>query len=154
RTFCGVDFGGFVPNEGEVVVMSQLSGDAGLSATNSPSFGAKQSGRGRPPAASRDMLQDAAFELFLENGYAGTTVEQIAQRAGGSRNTFFTYFGAKGDVFWVELDEAAASFDTRLASVAADAAPLPALLDAVLEVVADFGPSHVPFALTQAELMG
>ena len=66
---------------------------------------APQAARGRPPASSREMLQDAAFELFLENSYAGTTVEEIAQRAGVSRNTFFNYFPTKSDVFWVELDE-------------------------------------------------
>jgi AcrR family transcriptional regulator len=39
--------------------------------------------RGRPPTSSREILQDAAFELFLENSYPKTTVDQIAQRAGG-----------------------------------------------------------------------
>lgn len=111
--------------------------------------------RGRPPAASRDMLQDAAFELFLENGYAGTTVEQIAQRAGVSRNTFFNYFDAKGDVFWVELDETVARFaDALAADQAADAHPLLRVRDAVLAVAATFGPGRVPFALTQHELIG
>lgn len=111
--------------------------------------------RGRPPAASRDMLQDAAFELFLENGYAGTTVEQIAQRAGVSRNTFFNYFDAKGDVFWVELDETFPRFSDALATEqSTDARPLLRVRDAVIAVASYFGPGRVPFALTQHELIG
>ncbi|PWB96915.1 TetR/AcrR family transcriptional regulator [Salinibacterium hongtaonis] len=111
------------------------------------------SGRGRPPAASREMLQDAAFELFLENGYAGTTVEHIAQRAGVSRNTFFNYFEAKGDVFWVEFDEAIDAAQADLASIQASD-PLAAIRHALLHAAASLGPSRVPFALTQHDLIG
>lgn len=110
-------------------------------------------GRGRPPAASREMLQDAAFELFLENGYAGTTVEQIAQRAGVSRNTFFNYFEAKGDVFWVEFDEAIDALESDLGATA-EADPLIAIRHALVNAAASLGPSRVPFALTQYDLIG
>ncbi|TQL47762.1 TetR family transcriptional regulator [Homoserinimonas aerilata] len=112
------------------------------------------SGPGRPPAASRDILQDAAFELFLENGYAGTTVDQVARRAGVSRNTFFNYFDAKGDVFWVELDEAIEHFTATLAEMPADASPLRSVGDALVSIGDEFGPSRVPFALTQHDLIG
>ncbi|MBT5576399.1 MAG: TetR family transcriptional regulator, partial [Microbacteriaceae bacterium] len=52
------------------------------------------------------MLQEAALELFVEQTYAKTTIEEITQRAGVSRATFFNYFPAKSDVFWVDLDDA------------------------------------------------
>lgn len=110
--------------------------------------------RGRPPAASRELLQDAAFELFLEQGYAGTTVEHITRRAGVSRNTFFNYFSAKGDVFWVELDEALSDLDRGLVTPGTDAAPLDFLRSVLVELGARFGPLSVPFALTQHELIG
>lgn len=100
------------------------------------------------------MLQDAAFELFLENSYAKTTVEQITQRAGVSRATFFNYFPAKSDVFWVELDQALDRLSDALQSAAPTESPLTAVLDAVLAVGSEFGPHRVPFALTQHELMG
>ena len=100
------------------------------------------------------MLQDAAFELFLENSYAGTTVEQITQRAGVSRNTFFNYFPAKSDVFWVELDEAL----ERLAAVLRESptadSPMRTVRLAILAVGREFGPGRVPFALTQHDLVG
>src|SRR5690554_4323931 len=110
--------------------------------------------RGRPQAASRELLQEAAFELFLENGFAGTTVEQITTRAGVSRNTFFNYFTAKGDVFWVELDDSLATLAASLRECPAGTLPMQAVLEAILAFGAEFGPDRVPFALTQYELIG
>ena len=110
--------------------------------------------RGRPQSASRELLQDAAFELFLENGFAGTTVEQITTRAGVSRNTFFNYFTAKGDVFWVELDDSLGTLADALRAASPDARPMAALLDAIIRFGREFGPERVPFALTQYELIG
>jgi len=110
--------------------------------------------RGRPQAASREMLQDAAFELFLENGFAGTTVEQITTRAGVSRNTFFNYFTAKGDVFWVELDDSLDTLTEALRDAPPEVPAMQALLDAIIRFGREFGPARVPFALTQYELIG
>ena len=110
--------------------------------------------RGRPQAASREFLQEAAFELFLENGFAGTTVEQITTRAGVSRNTFFNYFTAKGDVFWVELDDSLPVVATSLRDARGDTPPMTAVMDALLGLGREFGPDRVPFALTQYELIG
>ncbi|MFT6972946.1 MAG: AcrR family transcriptional regulator [Pontimonas sp.] len=116
--------------------------------------------RGRPPVSSRAMLQDAAFELFLENSYAKTTVEQITQRAGVSRATFFNYFPAKSDVFWVELDHALDRLGAELRAttehrtVLDDITALAAVLNAILAVGGELGPDRVPFALTQHELVG
>ena len=44
---------------------------------------------GRPRASSKDVLEEAASELFLEKGYLATSIDDIAQRAGVSRATFF-----------------------------------------------------------------
>ncbi|MBC7441420.1 MAG: TetR family transcriptional regulator, partial [Ramlibacter sp.] len=63
-----------------------------------------QNRAGRPRGSSRAMLEEAAAELFLEQTYAGTTIEQITRRAGVSRNTFFNYFRAKSDLLWVDVD--------------------------------------------------
>ncbi|WP_346231749.1 TetR/AcrR family transcriptional regulator [Parafrigoribacterium mesophilum] len=114
----------------------------------------KTASRGRPPASSRDMLQEAAFELFLENSYAGTSIEQITQRAGVSRNTFFNYFSAKSDVFWVDLDATIGQLTQALKDSAAHTPVMPAIRDAIVGLGAEFGPNRVPFALTQYELIG
>ena len=121
--------------------------------------------RGRPQASSREMLQEAAFELFLENSYAKTTIEQIANRAGVSRNTFFNYFTSKSDVFWVDLDvsletltEALAaggtSSDTGTPSVSGTPSVMADIRAALLAVSKHFGPAHVPWPLTQYALIG
>src|SRR4051794_6941951 len=42
-------------------------------------------------------LQDAALELFEQNGFAATSVEEIADRARVSPRSFFRYFDHKQD---------------------------------------------------------
>jgi mycofactocin system transcriptional regulator len=59
---------------------------------------------GRPRATSRRELERIALELFSEQGFEATTVEQIAERAGVSRRTFFRYFDTKAAVVWSEFD--------------------------------------------------
>jgi AcrR family transcriptional regulator len=100
------------------------------------------------------MLQEAAFELFLENGYAGTTVDAIAQRTGVSRATFFNYFPTKSDVFWVDLDESFAELRTTLRAPDSGVPIMTAVRGALLNVAAQFGPGRVPWALTHYAMTG
>jgi len=109
---------------------------------------------GRPRTSSRALIEDAAAELFLENTYGATTIDQIAQRAGVSRNTFFNYFAAKSDLLWGELDAAIDRLEAELRAVDPDAAALPALRATILAAVADIGVDRVPLALTQEDVMG
>jgi AcrR family transcriptional regulator len=51
-------------------------------------------------ASSRDRLVEAAFALFDERGFEGTTVDDVAERAGVGRSTFFRAFGSKEDVIF------------------------------------------------------
>ncbi|WGY00463.1 helix-turn-helix domain-containing protein [Nocardioides sp. QY071] len=54
--------------------------------------------RWRPGA--RERLEQAALDLFLEQGFAQTTVAQIAARAGLTTRTFFRHFDDKREVFF------------------------------------------------------
>lgn len=113
---------------------------------------------GRPRRSSRRVLEEAAAELFLEQGYPGTTVDQIASRAGVSRNTFFNYFGSKSDVLWVDVDTALAGLERALAAggetPATDVADaMPSLQAALLGIAEERSNGAVPWALTQIELM-
>jgi AcrR family transcriptional regulator len=110
--------------------------------------------RGRPLASSRAMLQEAAFDLFLQNGYEATTVAEISRVAGVSRNTFFNYFTGKSDVFWVDIDDSANALSASLAAAPADQPFMTAIREALLEVARSFGPGRVPWALTQYTLIG
>jgi AcrR family transcriptional regulator len=55
---------------------------------------------GRWQAGTRDRLERAALELFLEQGFADTTVPQITARAGLTTRTFFRYFADKREVLF------------------------------------------------------
>jgi len=59
--------------------------------------------RWQPDAPLR--LQQAALELFLEKGYEGTTVEEIAGRAELTQRTFFRYFADKREVLFYKTEE-------------------------------------------------
>src|SRR6478735_6589060 len=63
--------------------------------------------QGLTPAqvASRAAVVAAALELFAEQGFDQTSVEQIAQAAGVSRSTFFRQFGGKDDVVFTDHEE-------------------------------------------------
>ena len=67
-------------------------------------------------ASVRDRLIDAAFELFGERGYEETTVEDIAERAGVGRTTFFRNFRSKDDVIFPDHEHLIEAIKVRLAS--------------------------------------
>jgi AcrR family transcriptional regulator len=54
--------------------------------------------RERKKARTRAAIQAHALRLFREQGYDGTTVQQIIEEAEVSESTFFRYFPTKGDV--------------------------------------------------------
>jgi AcrR family transcriptional regulator len=54
--------------------------------------------------SARERLADAAFALFDERGYEQTTVDDITERAGLGRTTFFRRFRSKDDVIFPDHD--------------------------------------------------
>jgi AcrR family transcriptional regulator len=67
---------------------------------------------------TRARIAAAAFELFAAQGYDGTTVDAIAERAGIARRTFFRYFRSKDDVIFPDHDTLLATVTQHLASQA------------------------------------
>lgn len=61
--------------------------------------------------ASRAAVLRAARELFVEQGYGGTTIDQIADRAGVSKPTVFSAVGNKATLLKVVRDVAIAGDD-------------------------------------------
>jgi len=102
---------------------------------------------GRPRASSREVLAEAACELFLEQGYDATSVSDITRRAGVSRSSFFNYFSAKSDVLWSGLDEQMDAAARRLR----DGMAVEIALASVGEGLA---PDALALAITNAEAMG
>jgi AcrR family transcriptional regulator len=52
----------------------------------------------------RDRLAQAAFALFDERGYEQATIDDITERAGLGRTTFFRYYRSKEDVIFPDHD--------------------------------------------------
>lgn len=126
-------------------------------------------GPGRPRLASRELLQEAAFELFQLHGYRATTVAQIARTAGFSRATFFHYFASKADLFWVETDALIERLQQHLEqqleqqlepsegpshSAGEHRTVPPELREAILKFAATISRTDTPWALEHYRLMG
>lgn len=79
---------------------------------------------------ARDRLARAAFDLFNERGYEQTTIDDIAERAGLGRATFFRHYRSKDDVIFPDHDRLLERVRDRLRSTGHGAA-LPAACDAV-----------------------
>ena len=102
---------------------------------------------GRPRALTRATLEEAASELFLEQGYPATSIDDIARRAGISRATFFNYFPQKSDVLFTAIDDALVNLEDRVSG----GQPL---FDAVRELARETNRHQIPLIASQAEAMG
>ncbi|HEX3965094.1 MAG TPA: TetR family transcriptional regulator [Trebonia sp.] len=58
-----------------------------------------RAGRPRDAAASRDALLQAAQALFGQQGFEGTTIREIGERAGVDAALIARYFGSKADLY-------------------------------------------------------
>lgn len=54
--------------------------------------------RERKRQETLQRIRDRGIRLFIEKGYAATTLEEIAAAAGISRRTFFYYFKSKDEI--------------------------------------------------------
>ena len=64
--------------------------------------------------SARERLAEAAFALFDERGYEQTTVDDITERAGLGRTTFFRHYRSKDDVIFPDHDRMLAQLAERL----------------------------------------
>jgi AcrR family transcriptional regulator len=99
-----------------------------------PEFGDKKSGQGTRERKQRDTrlrIAEVAMALFLKDGYDATTLDAIAEQAGISRRTFFSYFKSKEDIVLAMQSESWDAVRAELLAVSPDEAPL----DAVLRVM-------------------
>lgn len=71
---------------------------------------------GRPRSRTGEEVRAVALALFEERGYSNTSLSLIAERAGISRTTLFSYFPAKHDLVWGESAESIAAMREVLES--------------------------------------
>ncbi len=72
--------------------------------------------------STRDRIVEAAFALFEERGFEETTVDDVAERAGVGRTTFFRAFGSKEDVIFPDHARILGAVRGRLATGTSDTA--------------------------------
>ena len=97
--------------------------------------------RARQAEATRDLLVSVARELFTEQGFAATSIEDITQQAGAAKGALYHHFTGKHELFRavyeaVEADAVSAVMAAALAERepwAGVRAGLSAFLDACLE---------------------
>jgi AcrR family transcriptional regulator len=63
------------------------------------SRGGARTGRSRDAAASKDALLQAAQDLFGQQGFEGTTIREIGERAGVDAALIARYYGSKADLY-------------------------------------------------------
>ena len=102
--------------------------------------------RGRPPkasaagaAAARDLILNAAEDLFSKHGFYGVTIREVAREAGVDTALVHYYFGAKRELFDAVFLRRAEVWNNdrveaidRYAATAGDAMTLEGLLEAFL----------------------
>ncbi|WP_099867269.1 TetR/AcrR family transcriptional regulator [Pararhizobium haloflavum] len=53
----------------------------------------------KAPRAARSRIREAAIHLFVNHGYAGVSVDEIARAANVSKPTIYSHFGGKEELF-------------------------------------------------------
>jgi AcrR family transcriptional regulator len=96
-------------------------------------------GRWKPD--SRRRLQEAALELYSEQGFAQATAAAVADRAGLTERTFFRHFADKKEVLFGDETALRDTLVDAVTSAPPDSTPFEAAL-AGLEALADELQSH------------
>jgi|SRR5829696_1653242 len=72
--------------------------------------------RERKKHMTRTAIHDGAMRLFAERGFAGATIDQIAEAANVSRATVFSYYPTKEDIVFGEAPQAIEALAAALAA--------------------------------------
>jgi len=91
--------------------------------------------RERKKALTRERLITVARELFAEQGFPETTVQQITEAADVSERTFFRYFESKDDLLLLDLVAFFDRVELELRARPMEEEPLIALYRSVLASV-------------------
>lgn len=98
--------------------------------------------RARKKARTRAAIQQQALRLFREQGFAATTVEQVAAAAEVSPSTVFRYFAGKDELAVLDDHHSMADVLPRLfLGQPAHLSPLAALRAALLAAFAELDPA-------------
>jgi TetR/AcrR family transcriptional regulator, transcriptional repressor for nem operon len=93
--------------------------------------------RTKPAEQRRADLLAAGEALFLENGVAATSLDEITSRAGVSKGLFYLYFRSKDDLLATLQDQFSVRLADRIRAAADLAGDWPAKLDACVQAIYD-----------------
>jgi AcrR family transcriptional regulator len=96
--------------------------------------------RERKKAKTRATIREHAMRLFEEQGYAATTVDQIAEAADVSQSTFFRYFPTKEDL--VLTDDYDPAIVAAMRAVPPEVGPVEAIRRSIHEVFVRLTPQE------------
>ncbi|MFI1012773.1 TetR/AcrR family transcriptional regulator [Streptomyces sp. NPDC020965] len=88
--------------------------------------------RERKKQRTRDALVRAALELFIDQGYEQTTVDEITDAVEVSQRTFFRYFASKEEVAFAIQELVESHFADSIRERPAHEGPFDAMRNAVL----------------------
>lgn len=69
--------------------------------------------RDRQAEHARRLIVSAATEVFLEKGYVGTTMDDIAERAAVARRTIYNQFGSKAALLIAAINDRVVGAEER-----------------------------------------
>ncbi|MDT8757241.1 TetR/AcrR family transcriptional regulator [Sphingomonas psychrotolerans] len=98
----------------------------------SPSIGVRE----RKRRETLRRITDAGVCLFIEKGFEGATVEEIAAAAGISRRSFFHYFESKDDILLSLQSDVGELFAAEVRRAPPGGSPFELVRDAALSVCA------------------
>ena len=116
---------------------------------------------------TRQAILDAAYNLIIEQGYAATSMRQIAERAGLALGSIYNHFPSKSDVFRIIIEErhpflqivplVNSAEGNTIEEFVRNAARLlidelghhPDFLNLMLTEIVEFKGEHVPLAFTK-----
>jgi AcrR family transcriptional regulator len=86
----------------------------------------------RPDEETRQLVIEAARQEFLANGYAGTSMVGVAQRAGVSTKTMYRLIPTKADLFCSVVSDRISRFMLDIDAAALDTLPVEDALERLL----------------------
>lgn len=109
---------------------------------NQPKAKRQHDGNGPKAADTRRAILDAATELFLEHGYEGFSLRQVAAAIGYTPTTIYLYFKDKDDLLFHVAIEGFRNFGSALQASYASAASPAERLKAIGRAYIQFGMEH------------
>ncbi|MBC2884379.1 HTH-type transcriptional regulator RutR [Ochrobactrum sp. CM-21-5] len=89
-----------------------------------PTVSDKTEGATRIQGINRRLILDAALEVFSTYGFRGSTVDQIAEKAGMSKPNLLYYFPRKQNIYVTVLEDTLATWLEPLEHIDPDGDPL------------------------------